>query len=66
MFQLINELKKTTERKSIFYINFEDERLEKSSETLTELIPSIEELYGKKERLYLFLDEIQNIENWDS
>ncbi|WP_297458848.1 ATP-binding protein [Thermococcus sp.] len=66
MFQLINELAKTSERESIFYINFEDERLEKSIKTLTELIPAIEELYGKKERLYLFLDEIQNVENWDS
>ncbi|WP_297498192.1 AAA family ATPase, partial [Thermococcus sp.] len=66
MFQLINELAKTTERESIFYINFEDERLEKSRKTLTELIPTIEELYGKKGRLYLFLDEIQNVENWDS
>ncbi|WP_456367079.1 ATP-binding protein [Thermococcus sp.] len=66
MFQLINELAKTAEKESIFYINFEDERLEKSIETLTELIPTIEELYGKKERLYLFLDEIQNVENWDS
>jgi len=66
MFQLINKLAKTAEKESIFYINFEDERLEKSIETLTELIPTIEELYGKKERLYLFLDEIQNVENWDS
>lgn len=66
MFQLINELAKTAEKESIFYINFEDERLEKGIETLTELIPTIEELYGKKERLYLFLDEIQNVENWDS
>ncbi len=66
MFQLINELEKTTERESIFYINFEDERLEKNIETLTELIPTIEELYGKKGKLYLFLDEIQNVEKWDS
>ncbi|WP_297065482.1 ATP-binding protein [Thermococcus sp.] len=66
MFQLINELAKTAEKESIFYINFEDERLEKGIETLTELIPTIEELYGKKNRLYLFLDEIQNVENWDS
>ncbi len=66
MFQLINELSEKVERESIFYINFEDERLDKSIDTLTELIPTIEEIYGRKKELYLFLDEIQNIENWDS
>ena len=65
MFQLINELSKKIPREEIFYINFEDERLEKRIETLTELIPTIEELFGKKSSFYLFLDEIQNIERWD-
>jgi len=65
MFQLINELSKKVPREEIFYVNFEDERLEKRVETLTELIPTIEELYGRKEMLYLFLDEIQNVPNWD-
>lgn len=66
MFQLINELTETVERESVFYINFEDERLDKSTDILTELIPTIEEIYGRKKELYLFLDEIQNVENWDS
>lgn len=66
MFQLMRELSKHADKESIFYINFEDERLEKSIKTLTELIPTIEELYGKKKMFYLFLDEIQNIANWDS
>jgi hypothetical protein len=66
MFQLINGLSKKIPRDEIFYINFEDERIEKRTETLTELIPTIEELFGKKEGLYLFLDEIQNIPGWDS
>ena len=66
MFQLINELSKRIPKEEIFYINFEDERLEKKTETLTELIPTIEELFGKKERLYLFLDEVQNVPGWDS
>ncbi|QDA30477.1 ATP-binding protein [Thermococcus indicus] len=66
MFQLINGLSKKIPQDEIFYINFEDERIEKRTETLTELIPTIEELFGKKERLYLFLDEIQNIPGWDS
>ncbi|AFL95203.1 putative ATPase 3 [Thermococcus cleftensis] len=66
MFQLINELSEKVPREDIFYVNFEDERLEKRTETLTELIPTIEELFGKRERLYLFLDEIQNVPGWDS
>ncbi|WP_456394741.1 ATP-binding protein [Thermococcus sp.] len=66
MFQLINELTETVEKESVFYINFEDERLDKSIDILTELIPTIEEIYGRKKELYLFLDEIQNVENWDS
>ncbi len=66
MFQLINELSKKVPKDEIFYVNFEDERLEKDVSTLTELIPTIEELFGRKERLYLFLDEIQNVPNWDS
>ena len=66
MFQLINKLSEKIPRDEIFYINFEDERIEKRTETLTELIPTIEELFGKKEGLYLFLDEIQNIPGWDS
>ncbi|MBP1911559.1 ATP-binding protein [Thermococcus stetteri] len=66
MFQLINELSKKIPRERIFYINFEDERLEKDISTLTELIPTIEELFGTSGELYLFLDEIQNVEGWDS
>ncbi|MDK2915034.1 MAG: uncharacterized protein PWQ79_1949 [Thermococcaceae archaeon] len=66
MFQLINELSKKIPRDRIFYINFEDERLEKNILTLTELIPTIEELFGTSAELYLFLDEIQNVEGWDS
>ncbi|WP_367883962.1 ATP-binding protein [Thermococcus sp. JCM 11816] len=66
MFQLINELSKKVPKERIFYINFEDERLEKNISTLTGLIPTIEELFGTSEDLYLFLDEIQNVEGWDS
>ncbi|BAD86011.1 predicted ATPase, AAA superfamily [Thermococcus kodakarensis KOD1] len=66
MFQLINELSKKVPKERIFYINFEDERLEKNISTLTGLIPTIEELFGTSAELYLFLDEIQNVEGWDS
>ncbi|ASJ08222.1 ATPase [Thermococcus siculi] len=66
MFQLINELAKRVPRDRIFYVNFEDERLEKNVSTLTELIPTIEELFGGSGEIYLFLDEIQNVDEWDS
>ncbi|WP_240922788.1 AAA family ATPase [Thermococcus sp. Bubb.Bath] len=53
MFQLINELSMKIPRDRIFYINFEDERLEKKVSTLTDLIPTIEELFGSSGELYL-------------
>lgn len=48
----------------MLYMNFEDERLDSfGSEDFNKLIECHEEMYGK--RPTLFLDEIQNIENWE-
>jgi len=44
------------------YINLEDERLPERTETLTELSRVIPDFRSKK--LFLFVDEIQNIPNW--
>ena len=63
MFQLIKELSKSVPRENIFYINFEDERIEKEKESLTKLIPTLLQLYGKK-NYFLFLDEIQIMPEW--
>ncbi|MFH1638147.1 MAG: ATP-binding protein [Candidatus Woesearchaeota archaeon] len=65
MFQLINSLALTVKKDCLFYINFEDERIEKKTELLTNLIPSLMKLYGNgSKRYFLFLDEIQVIPDW--
>lgn len=57
------DLAKKLGRENCVYINFEDERLSKKTETLTALIEVLTEISGNK-TYYLLLDEIQNIENW--
>lgn len=65
MFQLINHLKEKFEKENIFYINFEDERIKKKTETLTNLIPSLIKIYGDGNKKYfLFLDELQIMPEW--
>ncbi len=63
MFQLIKQLSNHHPRESIFYINFEDERIESVKENLTKIIPSLIKLYGEK-KYSLFLDEIQVMPEW--
>ena len=67
LFQVINELLNMgLEKKRIFYINFEDERLSNMS---TDDLSGIIELYYKinpdAKTLYLFFDEIQEIDGWE-
>jgi uncharacterized protein len=66
MFQMIDELVKKhgIKKECILYLNFEDERLPWKTETLTQLLPTLYEIYGDRE-YYLFLDEIHHIPNWD-
>lgn len=66
MFQIIDQLDKKMDikREDIVYLNFEDERIEWKTEILTELLPTLVELYGEKD-YYLFLDEIHHIPKWD-
>jgi len=45
------------------YLNLEDERLPKTTEVLTELTNVIKEYYGAK-KIFLLLDEIQEIPLW--
>lgn len=63
VFGLIKKLLQNKKREKIIYINFEDERIPKNVEFLTNLLPAINETYGELPE-YLFLDEIQNIPNW--
>ena len=65
MFQLIKQLSGNIPRERIFYLNFEDERIEKTRESLTDLIPALMKLYGNGKKKYLlFLDEIQIMPEW--
>ncbi len=68
LFDLINSLREKIDRRNIIYINFEDDRLFglKASD-LGLLIDAYFEMYPKKrdEKIYLFLDEIQEIEGWE-
>ncbi|MDZ7586428.1 MAG: ATP-binding protein [Patescibacteria group bacterium] len=64
LYQTIEKLLKTLTREEVVYLNFEDERIIRpSTEILTDLIPEIQALYGKKPK-YLFLDEVQLIPHW--
>ena len=65
LFQIIDQLTKefSVEKKNIIYLNFEDERIEWKTQILTDLLPTLAELFGEKE-YYLFLDEIHHIPNW--
>lgn len=68
MLNRINGLRKTIEKSKIIYINFEDDRLFPIQlENLDEIMEAYFELYPEniKEKLYLFFDEVQIIENWE-
>lgn len=68
MFQLIKNLLSNTERTRALYVNFEDERIMHANVSdLTNLLDTFYEIYPqfKKVKVWLFFDEIQNIENWE-
>jgi len=67
LFQKIAELLKTVPLSRILYINFEDDRLRPiDQEKLRNLIDAFYTLHPENHdnQCYLFLDEIQNVENW--
>ena len=68
-YQLINNLIEDSINPSqILYINFEDDRiLPLNVKELNMILEAYYELYpeNSKETLYLFFDEIQNIDNWE-
>ncbi len=63
LFGLIKKLLQTYSKKEVVYINFEDERIPAETEILSQLLPTVQEVWGQKPK-YLFLDELQNIPNW--
>lgn len=67
-FQEIKSLLNNISRENILYINFEDEKLlGANANDLDKLLDTYLELseINETQKIYLFLDEIQNVENWD-
>ena len=66
MYQLINELLKIIKKEQVLYINLEKYNL-LDLDDLARMLESFYELYpeNKKRRIYLFLDEIQNVNKWE-
>ena len=69
MYQLIDTLKRKNNinPENIFFLNLEDDRLfPLSTHDLDLLLEKFEELskLSSRQKKYLFLDEIQNLENW--
>ncbi|MBL0053711.1 MAG: AAA family ATPase [Bacteroidetes bacterium] len=54
LMHVAKELLKTNSRRQVVYLNFEDERIPLKTEFLTELIPTIEEMWGEAPK-YLYL-----------
>ncbi|MCF8108135.1 MAG: ATP-binding protein [Desulfohalobiaceae bacterium] len=68
LFHIINRLRTEIDPANIVYINFEDDRLfPLGVHQLDDLVQAYFELHPtkRKERIYLFFDEIQNIDNWE-
>jgi predicted AAA+ superfamily ATPase len=67
-YQIIDQLKKTIPLSNIIYIDFEDDRLLPIEGTeIKELLNVYRQHFplNKDYPVYLFLDEVQNIPNWD-
>ncbi len=68
MFILIKKLAKRLKKDNILYVNFEDERLRnldaRDLETMIKIYYEIFKPEGDKP-VYFFLDEIQNVKDWD-
>jgi hypothetical protein len=68
LYKMIEELRESVDSKNIVYVNFEDDRLLGTMVgDLDDLIEGYFELYPEKrdEKLYLFVDEVQNIPQWE-
>ncbi len=67
-YQLIKKLSKTIPKERIIYIDFEDDRiLPLDYKELDNILEAYFELYpqNKDKEIYLFFDEIQNIDSWE-
>ena len=68
LLNLIKKLRMEVDTKNIFYINFEDDRLFPLEIKMLDLmLQAYYELYPEKldEKIYIFLDEVQVVDNWE-
>lgn len=68
LYNVINRLiKQKIKLKNILYFNFEDERIDKNTFILNNIIESYQELYPEINlgNCYFLFDEIQNIDGWE-
>jgi len=68
LYSIIERLRKTIKRELLVYINFDDDRLfPLEIKSLNDFIEAYYELYpdNRNEKVHFFLDEIQNITNWE-
>jgi len=68
LYSLIEQLRLSVAKENIIYINFEDDRLFPIAlKDMDALIEAYYELYPDKreEKVYFFLDEVQNVEGWE-
>jgi predicted AAA+ superfamily ATPase len=68
MFSIIKALvEKGISKENILYVNFEHERLSNlKAEDLREMMEVYYELFKPEGKAYLFLDEIQRVDNWEA
>ena len=68
LYAIIEKLRKTMKRELLVYINFDDDRLfPLEIRSLNDFIEGYYEMYpeNREEKVHFFLDEIQNITNWE-
>lgn len=68
LYHIMETLRQTVDPVNAVYINFEDDRLYPIElGNLNDLVDAYYDLYPEKreEKIYFFLDEIQNVENWE-
>ncbi len=68
LYQLISTIVESTSNKeNILYINFEDERLDLTTEELDLILQAYRELYPEIDlsKAFFFFDEIQNVNGWE-
>jgi len=68
LYQIIESLRERVHPTSIVYVNFEDDRLfPLELPHLDDLMEAYYELYphNRDHKIWLFLDEIQNVQNWE-